>query len=158
MLEWMVLPFRRYFDFAGRSRRMEYWSFQLLGLAVSVVSFAVIFAGGTRTGTGDIGQSGDGMYAASGSAALTYGPLSWLGFGILGIWAVAAFIPSLALTVRRLHDRDKSGLYMLLTFIPLIGLIFSVIMLVNFFMSGTPGPNRYGPDPKGIAADTSVFS
>jgi uncharacterized membrane protein YhaH (DUF805 family) len=158
MLEWMLLPFRRYFDFEGRSRRMEYWSFHLLGLIVSVAAFALIFAGGTRNSTGDIGQAADGMYAAFGSAAFTYGPLSWAGFGILGIWALAAFIPSLALTVRRLHDRDKSGLYMLLTFIPFIGLIFSVIMLINFFMSGTPGPNRYGPDPKGIAADTSVFN
>lgn len=158
MLEWMLMPFRRYFDFEGRSRRMEYWSFQLLGLIVSIAGFALIVlgAGGrSYSGSYDRVENGVSTYA---NYSGNLGPISWVGAGLLGLWALAAFIPSLALTVRRLHDRDKSGLYMLLTFIPFIGLIFSVIMLVNFFLEGTAGPNRYGPDPKGIEADTSVFS
>ena len=158
MVEWMLLPFRRYFDFSGRSRRMEYWSFHLLGLIVSVIAFTLIVAGsGDQVRTANYDSSGDG-YSTHASFTGDLGTVSWIGLALLFIWALATFIPSLALTVRRLHDRDKSGLYMLLAFIPLIGLIFSVIMLINFFMSGTPGPNRYGADPKGIATDTSVFS
>ena len=158
MLEWMLLPFRRYFDFEGRSRRMEYWSFHLLGLIVSLSGFALMVLGaGNRTYSGNYDRVENGI-STHANYSSNLGTVSWVGLGLLGLWALVSFIPSIALTVRRLHDRDKNGLYMLLTFIPLIGLIFAIIMLVNFFMEGTTGPNRYGPDPKGIAADTSVFN
>ena len=156
MIGWMLLPYRRYFDFSGRSRRMEYWSFQLLGFLVAILFLALVFLGGTRTGTGNF-DTGDGSFAAAGSGTSTYGPLAGIGGAIYGIWWLASFIPSIAVTVRRLHDRDKSGLYLLLTLIPFIGLIFAVIMLFNMFMSGTSGPNRFGSDPKEVTPE-EVFA
>lgn len=60
--------------------------------------------------------------------------------------AVALFIPSLAVQVRRFHDQDKSGWMVLLAFIPFIG---GLVVLIFMLLEGTHGPNRYGPDPKG---------
>lgn len=54
---------------------------------------------------------------------------------------------SLALTVKRWHDRDKSGFWVFITLVPLIGSIWH--MVETSFLPGVPGPNRYGPDPKG---------
>jgi uncharacterized membrane protein YhaH (DUF805 family) len=67
-----------------------------------------------------------------------------LGLSIL--WSLFAFIPNLAVTIRRLHDTDKSGWFILLGLIPLVG---AIVLLVFYFMDGTRGPNRFGPDPKG---------
>ena len=67
---------------------------------------------------------------------------------LIAIFLVISFsiiIPSLAVQVRRLHDLDKSGWFILLNFMPFIG---SIIVLVFMCMDGTRGPNRFGDDPK----------
>ncbi|MBO9711221.1 MAG: DUF805 domain-containing protein, partial [Caulobacter sp.] len=58
--------------------------------------------------------------------------------------ALALLIPSLAVSIRRLHDSDKSGLWLLLHFAPFGGVVLLIFMLLD----GTPGSNRFGPDPK----------
>jgi len=58
------------------------------------------------------------------------------------VFALAMFVPSLAVLVRRLHDSDKSGWFMLIGLIPLIG---GIILLVFVIQEGTKGPNKYGP-------------
>lgn len=68
-------------------------------------------------------------------------------FGILLILFVLGIIlPDLAVTVRRLHDTDRSGWWILIDFIPLIG---PIVLLIWFCTRGTPGPNRFGEDPLG---------
>jgi len=74
------------------------------------------------------------------------GELSLVPLLIICVVALALFIPSLAVTVRRFHDQDKSGWYILLGFIPYVG---SLILLVFMCLDGTRGENRFGPDPKG---------
>jgi uncharacterized membrane protein YhaH (DUF805 family) len=59
------------------------------------------------------------------------------------------FLPSLAVTVRRLHDTDRSGWWILLNLIPIVG---ALIVLIFTCLDGTPGDNRFGPNPKAIAA------
>lgn len=127
-MEYMLMPLKRYADFSGRSRRKEYWMF-LLGVVIAAVVLVII----------------EGMLGMAGSIAGAYGPLSLL-------FIVAIFIPSLAVQVRRFHDQDKSGWFVLLGFIPLLG---GLIVLVFMCLEGTRGPNSYGPDPKGsVAPDT----
>jgi uncharacterized membrane protein YhaH (DUF805 family) len=75
-----------------------------------------------------------------------YGPLTTLLF-------VAVLIPGIAVQVRRFHDQDKSGWFVLLGLIPLLG---GIIVLVFMCLEGTNGPNRFGADPKG-GADPTVF-
>ncbi|MBI5739195.1 MAG: DUF805 domain-containing protein [Nitrospirae bacterium] len=53
--------------------------------------------------------------------------------------------PSLAVQAKRWHDQDKTALWLLLNFVPFVGPIWSLVR--NGFFPGTPGPNRFGPDP-----------
>lgn len=63
--------------------------------------------------------------------------------------ALAVLYPSLAVAVKRCHDRDKSGWWVLIALIPILGWIWYIVELG--FLPGTPGPNRFGPDPLGPA-------
>lgn len=159
-MEWMILPFKRYADFQGRSRRMEFWMFQLLNAIVALVLAGPFFfslIGATIEASGDPAAEAalaENMFAGGMG-------LSFVGFGIYGLYALAALVPSIAVTVRRLHDRDMSGWWYLgLTvagFIPLIGLAASIALLVLMVLPGTQGGNRFGPDPKNPYAE-DVFA
>lgn len=63
------------------------------------------------------------------------------------IYSLAVLIPSLALCFRRLHDIGKSGAWILLAFIPLVG---EIVLIVFFCMDSQAGENQYGPNPKGV--------
>ncbi len=151
MLEWMLLPFKRYFDFSGRSRRKEYWSFVLLNIIVYFVFGGLMIAGGFP------------MASISDPMAMPNAPgaLFVVGAGLLGLWALAIFIPNIAVNIRRLHDRDMSGwfllLFIVLSAIPFINILVSIGWLVLMCLEGTRGPNKYGPDPKDPAG-VEVFS
>ena len=145
-MEWMILPFKRYAEFSGRSRRMEYWMFTLLNVIVAVVLSLVIFGAG--------GAAGMFTPDASGNPPAGIGAL-FGGMGlILVVYVLAILIPSIAVTVRRLHDRDMSGWWYLGAIIggmiPVVGFLVSIAFLVLMALPGTPGPNRFGPDPKGV--------
>jgi uncharacterized membrane protein YhaH (DUF805 family) len=139
MLNWMLLPYRRYAEFAGRSRRREYWMFILFYLVVYAVLNAVF-------GTSDWVRTPTGF--GYGSALVGGGGI------VAGLFALFSFVPALAVSIRRLHDQDRSGWLLLLGLIPLLG---GFALLVLMCLSGTVGGNRYGPDPK-QPGDASVFS
>jgi uncharacterized membrane protein YhaH (DUF805 family) len=128
----MVLPLKRYAEFEGRSRRKEYWMFVLLQLGIAAVAAAI---GGLLASV---------MGEAGGMAVLLLVVLALLGL----------IVPSIAVTVRRLHDQDKSGWFYLLTFVPYIG---GIIMIVLMCIEGTRGPNKYGADPKNPEELEAVF-
>lgn len=149
MLDYMIMPFKRYVDFQGRSRRMEFWSFMLLNIIVYLVLAGVMMAGGFT------------MAAMSDPGASAVGGVFYLGAGLLGLYGLAIFIPAIAVSVRRLHDRDMSGWWYLGviigSIIPIINFIVSIAFLVLMLLPGTPGSNRFGPDPKD-PANTEAFS
>jgi uncharacterized membrane protein YhaH (DUF805 family) len=118
MLDLALLPLKRYTDFAGRSRRKEYWFF-VLAVWVVMIVLSII----------------EGMVGLTGMVGGAYGPLTALFY--LGI-----LIPTIAVAIRRMHDQDRSGWWVLC---PILNIVF-------LFIEGTKGPNRFGPDPKG--ADT----
>lgn len=152
-MQWMLLPFRRYAEFRGRSRRKEFWMFQLLNIIVGAAIFvpAVLIAPSTRSSQFD---SGDGGFAASADfqADIAGSPVATALVAIYGVYALAAFIPSIAVTVRRFHDQDKSGWWYLGllvgSLVPLLGIVPAIALLVFMIVPGTPGGNRFGPDPK----------
>src|SRR5690606_15409995 len=116
-MAWMLLPYRRYFDFSGRSRRKEYWMFTLLQVIIGVILTALIFMdGGFRL-------DAFGQPDFSGG----FGPLFWIGAGLGTIWALGTIIPSIAVTVRRLHDRNLTGwIYLgivVLQFVPVVDIL-----------------------------------
>lgn len=119
---WMLEPIRNYASFQGRARRREYWWFEVFTVIVGLPLFIV-----------------DAMIVGVDTVAQ-------YGIGPLGGLAVLFFIiPNFAVSVRRLHDRDKSGWWLLISILPLIGFIF---LFYQYISSGTPGDNRFGPDPK----------
>lgn len=120
-MSWYLKVLSQYADFGGRARRMEFWMFNLISF---LISLTLVFAD-TLTGMMD----------------------ATVGLGLLsGIYALAVFVPSLAVSVRRLHDTNRSGWWLLLIFIPFLG---ALALIVLFFLGGTPGDNRYGANPKG---------
>jgi uncharacterized membrane protein YhaH (DUF805 family) len=120
-MHWMLLPLKRYADFSGRSRRLEYWMFQLFYFIVITALVALAFL------------LGDGPNDPS------IVPLLLLGLFILG-----TIVPAIAVQVRRFHDQDRSGLFVLLNFIPYAG---GLIVFIFMVLPGTRGSNRFGPDP-----------
>jgi len=135
----MFAPLKRYFDFSGRSRRKEYWLFAILIwilLIGAMILDATLGLGGTATSSSEYGDG-----TASASFNLSGGILTL-------IVLLLIIIPALAVSIRRMHDQDKSGWWIL---VPIAGPIMVA------FIGGTAGPNRFGPDPKG-GADASTFS
>ena len=123
-MNWYLEVLKKYAVFSGRARRMEYWYFFLFSLIISIV-LAVV----------------DGVTGSYSAAA---------GVGLLGgIYALAVLIPGLAVSVRRLHDTGRSGWWLLIALIPVIG---AIVLLVFMVLEGKPGTNQYGSNPKGVAA------
>jgi uncharacterized membrane protein YhaH (DUF805 family) len=65
---------------------------------------------------------------------------------LVGLYGLAILIPGIAVTVRRLHDTDRSGWWILIGLVPFIG---AIVLLIFMVLEGKPGSNQYGPNPKG---------
>lgn len=155
-MDWMILPFKRFAEFSGRSRRKEFWMFALLNLIV----YAVIFALMSMTGA----FSMENLAAADPNDPFAIYGMMFSGIGLLLVlWWLIVLIPSISVGVRRLHDRNMSGWWYLgfivASIIPVVGFIASIAFLVIMLLDGTPGTNRFGPDPKGRGgSDPEVFA
>ena len=110
--------FSQYATFSGRARRSEYWYFCLFDIIVSTAIACIIPA--------LLGQNVANVVDT--------------------VWGLAILLPSLAVTVRRLHDAGKSGWYIFISLIPIVGVILLIIKLAK---DSEPGENKYGPNPKG---------
>ncbi|HEY9254845.1 MAG TPA: DUF805 domain-containing protein [Stenotrophomonas sp.] len=129
-MEWMLLPIKRYADFSGRSRRMEYWMFALFTVLLVVVFGALALVASL------IGASEEGP-----------GPAMYVVLFLLGLAWLGLIVPSIAVQVRRFHDQGRSGWFWLFNLVPYVG---GIIVLVFMCLEGEKGPNAYGPDPKQI--------
>lgn len=121
-MNWYLDVLKKYTVFTGRARRKEYWMFFLFNLIVLFVLSAV----DAMTGT---------LSEASGLGLLS------------GIYALGVLLPTIAVAIRRLHDTNRSGWWLLINFVPVIG---SIVLLIFMVLDSKPGPNKYGPNPKGI--------
>ena len=132
-MEMMIAPLKKYADFQGRARRAEYWMFVLFQLLVyiAVAILGLILSGGKTD-----------------SATAT---------GLMALVTLGLLLPSIAVTVRRLHDTNRTGWWILINFLPLIGGLWLLVLTV---LDGTPTSNRFGPDPKGRgdADQAKIFS
>jgi uncharacterized membrane protein YhaH (DUF805 family) len=150
-MHWMILPYRRYFDFSGRSRRKEYWWFFVFWVLLAVmlgVGLVASVAGNLQ----GLMQGGPRAFASLGSV--------WIVFAVFGLFFLASLIPLIAVQVRRLHDLGVSGWWYLayiaagpaLAMVPNVGDglrgLVSIGWIVWMFFPGTTGPNKYGDDPK----------
>lgn len=120
--------FKKYATFSGRASRAEYWWWALVGAIVGIVLNIL-------TGVGMVTTTN-----ADGYATLTPGPLSVVGYILLVVWGLGVIVPSLALTVRRLHDANFSGWMILLGLIPFVG---GLILLVLTLLPPKPEGQRF---------------
>jgi len=119
-MNWYLEVIKKYAVFDGRARRKEFWYFVLFYLIIYLVLSWI-----------------DGIMGIS---------IGIVGIGLLsGLFALAMIIPEIAVTVRRLHDTDRSGWWWLIALIPIIGTIWLLVLMV---LDGTSGQNQYGADPK----------
>jgi len=132
----MFEPLRKYASFSGRACRKEYWLFTLFVILVSLILFQL---------SAPIGDSADQSMEPG---ALPFGN-KYVALA-LGLFLLLMLLPSLAVTIRRLHDSNRSGWWWLIGLLPVAG---GIILLIFYFLDGTPGPNRFGPDPKGRGGD-----
>ena len=108
--------FQNYVNFSGRAIRSEFWYWFLFVVLVAIASSVI-----------------DAVLFSE----LELSPISTLA-------GLALILPGIAISIRRLHDLDRSGWWYLLVFVPLVG---GIILLIWNCMRGTVGPNRFGPDP-----------
>ena len=119
-MNWYLEVLNKYAVFGGRATRAEYWYFTLFNFfAFCVLTFTDNVIG---TFNADVG------------------------FGLLGgVYSLALLIPTFAVSVRRLHDTDRSGWWLLIELIPLIG---GLVLLIFMVQDSQPLDNQYGPNPK----------
>lgn len=127
--------FKKYAQFNGRSRRSEYWLASVMNLIIVMAFYLIMFIPMII----DITNNGE-------PSGLTAGIMGIFGLLIFG-YAIAILVPSLAMSVRRLHDTGRSGWFLLLNLIPYIG---GIIIFVFSVLDSQPGTNQYGPNPKGL--------
>jgi uncharacterized membrane protein YhaH (DUF805 family) len=148
-MNWYLLAFKKYATFSGRSRRQEYWMFFLFNIIISIVLALLDQLLGLKLTSEGINNT-----------------------GVLGvIYSLATFVPGLSIAVRRLHDTNRSGWFLLLPIAPyilvILGLILrgfgsiliiigglavlglAILLIVWLATEGTSGENQYGSDPKG---------
>jgi uncharacterized membrane protein YhaH (DUF805 family) len=119
-VNWYLEVLKKYAVFDGRARRKEYWMFILFNIIITAVLALIDSLIGTIIRQG--------------------------GFGLLqGLYDLAVLIPSIAVTVRRLHDTGRTGWWILIGLIPVIG---GIVLLIFMLLDSEPGENQYGPNPK----------
>ena len=137
------------FSFEGRLRRRDFWVGMLILFVASwIVNTVLAMSFGSMFYAANPGYVGGGAPAAVPWAFMSGMGAAWGIVCLLMLW------PSLALAVKRCHDRGKSGIWVLISFIPLIGFFWWLIDLG--ILEGTPGPNQYGPSPKGVGGASEL--
>ena len=126
-MDWYIGVLKKYVEFGGRARRKEYWMFFLINFIIAIILAIVDVT--------VLGSSGDGSNPSIGMLSFIY--------------SLAVLVPSVAVAVRRLHDIGRTGWWLLIAFIPVVG---GIVLLIFAVLDGTPGDNEYGPNPKAAAA------
>jgi uncharacterized membrane protein YhaH (DUF805 family) len=135
-MSWYIAALKQYAVFSGRARRPEYWYFTLFNALLSLILYGVSLAVLRASGVDKVSIVDDA-------------------YGITVLLCLPLLLPSIAVSVRRLHDTGKSGWWLLLYFVPFI----SLILLIFYCLDSEPGENVYGPNPKGVGvAQRSVAS
>lgn len=157
-VDWAKRPIQKYAELSGRAPRAEYWWYALAIFIVAIVLMVI-----------------ESLFGLKGMVAGLYGPLTIL------LW-LGTVVPGLAVTVRRLHDTNRSAWWLLLMVpyllsafllgmavsgaglgamagagaLGIIGFLCLIALFVFMVLRGTPGENRYGPNPYGGASGDAV--
>lgn len=130
-MSWFMMAWKKYAVFGGRSRRKEYWFFILFNILIFIV-LGILMS----------------IMAPSAEAGVPPEP-PMLFVGLIGIYWLASLLPTIAVTVRRLHDIGRSGWWILIAAVPIIG---GIVLLVFNLTDSQAGDNQWGPNPKALMA------
>lgn len=119
-MDYYLMPWKKYVTFSGRAQRAEYWTFGFVNFVILMVLVGIGELGGVKWATN---------------------------IGVL--FALVIALPTIAVTIRRLHDIGRTGWWWLIQLVPYVG---PIVMIVFGCFDSQPGDNKYGPNPKGIAA------
>lgn len=119
-MNWYLKVLKQYAVFTGRAQRKEYWYFFLINFLITTALLLIDNMAGTLDKEAGVGL-------------------------VSSLYTLAVLLPSLAVAVRRLHDSGRSGWWVLLALVPIIGPIILIFLLIQ---DSTPGNNAYGPSPK----------
>lgn len=132
-MKYYIHCLKNYVNFSGRARRSEYWFFMLFNF---IVVIALVLTASLLDGFSGTADDAD--------------TLSSLPMVLYLIYCAAVFLPGLAVTARRLHDVGKSGTWIFIYFVPIIGGIWLLVLL---FSDSQPGMNKWGYNPKEQGGD-----
>jgi uncharacterized membrane protein YhaH (DUF805 family) len=119
-MQWYTDVLKKYVEFSGRARRKEFWMFALISTIISIVLSIIDRIIGT-----DFNNGSNGVLQT--------------------IYGLAVLLPSIAVGVRRMHDTNRSGWWVLINLVPCVGWIWFIVLAAQ---EGVAGDNQYGPDPK----------
>lgn len=119
-MNWYIQCLKKYADFSGRARRMEYWMFVLVSVIIVFVIATLEKMFGYIPGKDETNI-------------------------FIDLYFLAVLVPSIAVSVRRLHDIGKSGWWYFICFIPFLGWIWYLVLMC---LDGTAGTNKYGAEPE----------
>ena len=125
-MNWYLHVLKNYATFSGRARRKEYWMFFLFNVLISLGLGVLDVVAGTYSV-----EYETGFFSA--------------------LYSLLVLIPSIAVSVRRLHDTNRSGWWILISLIPIIGVL---VLFVFMCLDSQPGTNRFGVNPKEAASQT----
>lgn len=120
---WFIKAMKQYADFKGRAQRAEYWYFSLFYILIYVAALFIDEVLGTKS------------QHKGGTGLVTF------------LTIAALLVPALAVGARRMHDIGKSGWWLLISMIPIIGSLMFIAFAVR---DSEPGPNRFGASPKQV--------
>lgn len=121
-MSWYLKCKKNYTNFKGRARRKEYWIFQL----INIIFLLFLYILDLKLNTGTIINN------------------RYIGFFSF-IYEIFILLPTLSVTVRRLHDIGRSGSWIFISFIPIVGVIWLIILMC---VEGSVFDNEYGSNPK----------
>ena len=136
-MKWFIKAFRQYADFSGRASRQEFWMFVLFNL---LFAMAWAFVAGLLTGLfgGSFDQESRLIFM----------------YKLIAIYYAVTAVPAMAVGVRRLHDMGRSGWWMLIGLVPLVGGIWLIVLMCS---DDNPGDNRYGSPPDGTTGNVPKY-
>jgi len=138
-MKWFLAAFKKYAQFSGRARRKEFWLFNMVVALISILFFVGLL---TYVIINPSDTEADNMFVG--------------GVFVISnlIIALTFTVPSLAVTVRRLHDTNRSGWFILLNFIPAVG---GLVLMYFMVLDSEEGINQYGPSPKESIAGFELY-
>ncbi len=135
-MNWYIKVIKNYVTFKGRARRKEYWFFILFNV---IISIALTLLDSLLFGETSIDNVGILHTVNIDNASI-----------LSTIYSLAIFLPSLAVSVRRLHDTGRTGWWLLIALIPLVG---AIVLLIFMVQDSKPGTNQFGANPKEFTAN-----